>query len=258
MSKVLEARGLNKRFGALHVTNNVSFSVERGARHALIGPNGAGKSTLVGLLTGQLQPNEGSVWLDGQDITRVTPAQRTKRGLVRTFQINNLFRGLSVMENVFMAVSEHMGVSHVFYRRASRTGEVIDRASEVLEGLGLKDVRHAVVSELAYGQQRLVEIAIALSLEPKVLLLDEPAAGIPSVEVGRLMDVIESLPAELAIVMIEHDMHVVRRFAKAVTVLVQGAVLATGRPQDVMASEEVRRVYLGGAGNAQAAEASHA
>lgn len=246
MTYVLEAKGLVKRFGAIAVTNGVDLHVPVGARMALIGPNGAGKSTLVGLLTGQLKPSGGCVMLEGRDVTRVAPEKRVRHGLVRTFQINNLFRGLTVLENVYLAVSERTGVSRSFFRPASGHTQVIERARVILSDLGLDGVRDEQVSQLAYGQQRLVEIAIALSLEPKVLLLDEPAAGIPSLEAGRLMDVIEALPAELAIVMIEHDMHLVRRFAREVTVLVQGTVLARGTPADVMARQDVLQVYLGG------------
>ncbi len=243
---ILEAKGLHKRFGSLVVTNGVSLQVQTGARMALIGPNGAGKSTLVGLLTGQLVPNEGRVLLQGQDVTGLAPERRTKRGLVRTFQINNLFRGLTVLENVYLAVSERTGTARAFWRPAAAHAEVLDEANAVLEQLGLADVRHEKVSALAYGQQRLVEIAIALSLRPKVLLLDEPAAGIPSLQAGLLMEAIQRLPSDLAIVMIEHDMELVRRFASEITVLVAGAVLATGTPRDIMAREDVLRVYLGG------------
>jgi len=259
MSNVLEARGLWKRFGALQATNGVDLQVRAGARLALIGPNGAGKSTLVGLLTGQLRPDAGSVLLNGRDVTRDQAASRARQGLIRTFQLNNLFRGLTVLENVFLAVSERLGTARVLFRPAGCCHEVIDRASHLLDALGLGGVMHQCVWRLPYGQQRLLEIAIALSLDPKVLLLDEPAAGVPSAEVARVMDIIEALPSELAIVMIEHDMHVVRRFATEVTVLVAGAVLLSGKPQDVMASEEVHRVYLGGLGDRHPpGEAAHA
>lgn len=259
MNVVLEARGLNKNFGALKVTNDVDLCVGEGARLALVGPNGAGKSTLVGLLTGQLRPTSGAVFLNGRDVTGDSAARRTRKGLVRTFQINNLFRGLTVLENAVLAVGERTGASWNFWRPAGRNRQVIEEAAWQLERLGLVPHMHSRVSELAYGQQRLVEIAIALSLDPKVLLLDEPAAGIPSGEVGLFMDVVESLPPELSIVMIEHDMHVVRRFAREVAVLVAGSILMQGAPQTVMCSEEVRRVYLGGLAPVEPrAEAAHA
>lgn len=245
-SGVLVAQGLNKTFGALRVTRDVDLSVEAGARIALIGPNGAGKSTLVGLLSGQLRPNSGRILLEGRDVTRESVERRVRGGLARTFQINNLFRGLTVLENVFLAVSERLGTARNQVRMAHRCTDVMEHAVELLKSLDLGGVLHQRVSEVSYGRQRLVEIAIALSLSPKVLLLDEPTSGIPRLEIARVMDVLESLPETLAIVVIEHDMHVVRRFAKEVVVLAAGAVLARGLPQQVMASEEVRRVYLGG------------
>ncbi len=246
----LEARGLAKRFGALVVTDDVTLKVPVGARLALIGPNGAGKTTLIGLLTGLLRPDAGTVVLNGRDVTSLAPALRVKQGLVRTFQINNLFRGLTILENVFLAVSEHAGMSFSMLRPAGRCKKLVERAEQILETLGLTDVRHQAITDVSYGRQRLVEIAIALSLDPKVLLLDEPAAGIPGNEVARLLDTIARLPKELAILLIEHDMHVVRQFAQEVMVLVAGRMLMTGSPQDVMASSEVRAVYLGGSGKA--------
>jgi branched-chain amino acid transport system ATP-binding protein len=243
----LEGIGLQKRFGALIVADNVSLQVPIGARLALIGPNGAGKTTLVGLLTGRLRADAGRILLHGHDVTHDAPARRVKQGLVRTFQINNLFRGLTVLENVFLAVSEHTGASFSLFRPAGRSKPIVERAEGIVEQLGLADVRHQTVSAISYGRQRLVEIALALALEPKVLLLDEPAAGIPSGETVRLLDTIAALPEDLAILLIEHDMHVVRRFAREVMVLVSGKVFMTGTPHEVMASGEVRRVYLGGA-----------
>lgn len=243
----LEATGLAKRFGALVVTDDVTLKVPAGARLALIGPNGAGKTTLIGLLTGLLRPDAGTVMLNGRDVTSLAPALRVKQGLVRTFQINNLFRGLTILENVFLAVSEHAGSSFAMLRPAGRCKPLVERSEAILETLGLADVRHQTITDVSYGRQRLVEIAIALSLDPKVLLLDEPAAGIPTNEVARLLDTIARLPKDLAILLIEHDMHVVRQFAQEVMVLVAGRVLMTGSPQDVMASSEVRAVYLGGA-----------
>lgn len=247
MSEILQARNLSKSFGALRVTDDISFSLVQGSRLALIGPNGAGKSTLVGLLTGQIAPDAGRVLLAGRDVTNASPERRVRQGLVRTFQINNLFRELTVLENVFLAVSEHMGVARrSFLKPASRQREVLEVAADTLARLDLYDCRGEKVSSLPYGRQRLLEMAIALSLSPKVLLLDEPAAGIPSGEVQHLMDAIAALPEDLAIVMIEHDMDLVRRFASKVLVLVAGAVLAAGPPEEVMRRSDVLRVYLGG------------
>lgn len=244
---VLEARGLKKRFGALVVTDDVSLRLRPGARHALIGPNGAGKTTLVAQLSGVLRPDEGQVMLAGQDITRLTPAKRTQRGLVRTFQITNLFPSMTVIENLFLAVSQHRGHGLKLFRPAGRRSDVFERVEALIERVGLTAQAGSTVSALAYGQQRLIEIAMALALEPKVLMLDEPAAGIPTSELDLLLSVIEGLDRDMAILIIEHDMDLVRRFATDVTVLVRGSVLIEGPLRTVMDSEEVHRVYLGSA-----------
>lgn len=254
----LEARNLHKRFGALHVTDDVSFELAAGARHALIGPNGAGKTTLLGLLSGTLTADGGKVFLMGHDVTLNGPASRVKRGLVRTFQISKLFGNLTVFENLYLPCNEFAGTSSSMFVPAARNSAVIDRAEKLLGELGLSPVRDNLVSEISYGQQRLVELGIALSLDPKVLLLDEPAAGIPSSEVGIILSAIERLPAEIAVLLIEHDMQIVRRFASKVTVLVSGAVLISGTPDEVMASEEVQRVYLGRSGHQRLAGPAHA
>jgi branched-chain amino acid transport system ATP-binding protein len=245
----LETSDLCKSFGALRVADNINLRLAPGARHALIGPNGAGKTTFVQLLSGVLWPDAGKVSLMGEDITFSSQRHRVKRGLVRTFQVSSLFRGLTVLENVFLAVSEHRGASRQMFRPAGTQRELLAWTEAIVEQLGLADDMHRKIAEIAYGRQRLVEIAIALSLEPKVLLLDEPAAGIPTKEVSLLLDAVERLPSDITILMIEHDMHVVRRFATEVTVLVNGAVLLSGSPQEVMSSEEVRTVYLGQSGH---------
>jgi branched-chain amino acid transport system ATP-binding protein len=247
----LEARHLHKAYGALKVATDVSLLLMPGARHALIGPNGAGKTTLVHILSGVVRPDTGTIAVFGRDVTDEDSARRTKLGLVRTFQVSSLFPRLTVLENVFLAVSEHAGASANLWRPAGRQRHLIERSEAVLEQLRLADDAQRRVSEIAYGRQRLVEIAIALALEPKVLLLDEPAAGIPSGEVGILLDAIESLPKDIAILMIEHDMQMVRRFAAAVSVLVHGKMLMTGTPSEVMASPDVRSVYLGASGQAR-------
>lgn len=244
----LEAAGLCKRFGALHVTRDVSLSLARGARTALIGPNGAGKTTLVNLLTGVLKPDTGRLQLFGEDLTKASAAQRTRKGLVRTFQISSLYAGLTVFENVFIAVSQCAGRSFDMWRPAGKQTVLLERCETLLEHLRLTEDMHRKVSEIAYGRQRLVEIAIALAMEPKVLLLDEPAAGIPSNELDLLINAIASLPSDIAMLMIEHDMEMVRRFALEVAVLVQGEVLMSGTPQEVMSHAEVQAVYLGTSG----------
>ncbi len=241
----LETQALSMSFGALRVANAIDFRLERGARHALIGPNGAGKTTFVNLVTGALQPSDGRILLDGGDITGLAQAQRVKRGLVRTFQITALFRGLSVLENVTLAVGERLGTAGDMLRPSGARRAVIEEAFALLERLGIADEALRPVKELAYGRQRLVEIAVALGLKPKVLLLDEPAAGVPSAESGTIIDVIEQLPTDIAVLIIEHDMDLVFRLARRITVLVQGAVLVEGPPAEIAADARVREVYLG-------------
>lgn len=241
----LETRALSKSFGALAVANAIDFRLTVGARHALIGPNGAGKTSFVNLVTGMLTPSSGHVLLGGQDVTRLSQAQRVKRGLARTFQINQLFRGLTVLENVTLAVSERDGVAGDFFRAAGKRRIVIEEAYALLERLGIADEALRPVRELAYGRQRLVEIAVALGLDPKVLLLDEPAAGVPSGEAGTIIEVIERLGSEIALLIIEHDMDLVFRLARRISVLVQGAILVEGTPQEIAADSRVREVYLG-------------
>lgn len=243
---VLETRDLYKTFGALEVSRNINFALHKGARHALIGPNGAGKTTFINLIAGVLKPTAGEILLDGKNLAHLSQAQRVKRGIARTFQINTLFPGLPVIENIMMAVAEHVGVAADKFRPAGANAEVIERAQKLLELLRIEKDALTLVRELPYGRQRLVEIAIALALEPKVLLLDEPAAGVPSTESHIILDMIESLPPDIAVMIIEHDMDVVFRFAREITVLVNGAVLAAGTPDEIANNAEVRAVYLGG------------
>ena len=245
MSAVLETRNLCKSFGALTVADKIDFKLEAGARHALIGPNGAGKTTFVNLLTGRLAPSSGKVFLGGEDVTRLAQSGRVKRGLGRTFQINTLFRDMSVLDNVALGVAERHGVAGGFWRPASAQRAVRDEAMELLAKLGVSDEAGRRVLDLPYGKQRLVEIAIALGLKPKVLLLDEPAAGVPSLESERILDALDSLPKEIAILIIEHDMDLVFRFAQRITVLVQGEVLCEGTPKEIADDVRVHQVYLG-------------
>jgi branched-chain amino acid transport system ATP-binding protein len=244
-SPVLETRRLCKSFGALTVANNIDFRLERGARQALIGPNGAGKTSFVNLVTGALPPSAGQILLDGADVTALPQAARVKRGLVRTFQITALFRRLTVLENVTLSVCERQGVGGGLFRPAGYYREAIIEAYDLLDRLGLADEALRPVGTLAYGRQRLVEIAVSLGLCPKVLLLDEPAAGVPTGESGTILDVIDSLPPDIAVLIIEHDMDLVFRLARRITVLVQGSVLVEGPPEAIAADPEVRRVYLG-------------
>jgi ABC-type branched-subunit amino acid transport system ATPase component len=245
MTAVLETAGLNKNFGALRVAQNIDFHLEAGARHALIGPNGAGKTTFINLITGRLSPSSGQIRLAGEDITTLSQEARVKRGLGRTFQINQLFKGLSVLENVTLAIGEREGVAGAMFRFAGSNRAVVEEAYALLEQLRIADDAMRPLKELPYGRQRLVEIAIALGLRPKVLLLDEPAAGVPSTESAIILDIVDQLPREIAVLIIEHDMDLVFRFARRITVLVQGAVLVEGAPAEIAADPRVREVYLG-------------
>jgi branched-chain amino acid transport system ATP-binding protein len=241
----LETRGLSKSFGALSVANGIDFRLEKGARHALIGPNGAGKTSFVNLVSGVLQATGGTIHLEGADVTDLSQSARVKRGLARTFQINALFRRLCVLENVTLAIAEREGVAGVLLRPAGRYRAIIEEAYSLLETLGLAEQALQPVNVLAYGRQRLVEIAVALGLAPKVLLLDEPAAGLPSAESGLIVSVIERLPADISMLIIEHDMDLVFRLATTITVLVQGSVLTEGPPASIANDPRVREVYLG-------------
>jgi ABC-type branched-subunit amino acid transport system ATPase component len=249
VNAALEVKALNRSFGALHVTRDVDLTLEKGARRALIGPNGAGKTTLVNLITGVLKPSSGRVLLDGNDITPTSQADRARRGLARTFQINQLFRGLTVLENLCMTIGERDGECNNLWRAAGAKRSVIDEALDHLDALRLVDVALTLVGELPLGRQRWVEISFALAQRPRVLLLDEPAAGVPSSESHLILDVVASLDPDIAILIIEHDMDVVFRFAKEITVLVQGAVFTQGTPEEIMANEQVRAVYLGEEGH---------
>jgi ABC-type branched-subunit amino acid transport system ATPase component len=245
MTLALETLDLCKSFGALTVADHINLRLEAGARHALIGPNGAGKTTFVNMLTGLLAPSSGRVLLDGEDVTRLTQAARVKRGLGRTFQINALFPEMSALDNVALSVAERHGVAARLWRSASRHGDVREEAFELLRALGLSADAGTRIADLPYGKQRLIEIAIALGIQPRVLLLDEPAAGVPSVESETILQVLDHLPQSIAVLIIEHDMDVVFRFAERITVLVEGRVLCEGTPGEIAGDPQVRRVYLG-------------
>lgn len=249
MSAVLEIRSLCKSFGGLAVTQNFNLSLAPGARHALIGPNGAGKTTLINQLTGVLRPSAGSVWLDGVDITRMQPNERVSRGLSRTFQINTLFPQLTPLEAVTNVICERertrLNVLQRRFFRLSRRRTEIDEAYALLEQLNLARDCLIETRALAYGKQRLLEMALALAARPRVLLLDEPAAGVPEGESDELFEVLGALSKDISILLIEHDMSLVFRFAERITVLVNGAELATGTPAEIAADQRVREVYLG-------------
>jgi ABC-type branched-subunit amino acid transport system ATPase component len=242
---LLETHSVSKNFGALTAASDINFKLASGARHALIGPNGAGKTTFINLLTGVLLPSAGTVFLRGQDITTMEQAQRVKLGIARTFQINRLFRGLTVLENVYISVSERVGAAPTMFTAAGSRRDVIDEAMHLLETLKLADDAHHTITGLPYGRQRLVELAIALGQKPEVLLLDEPAAGVPSAESHIILDAIDALPKTIGVLIIDHDMDLVFRFAQRITVLVRGAIFAEGTPKEIGANPDVRAVYLG-------------
>ena len=241
----LVACGVNKRFGSLVVAANVNLAVPPGARHALIGPNGAGKTTLINLMTGMLRPDGGQILLGGDDVTALAPEQRVRRGLARTYQINSLFPHLTALESVTLAVCERRRVAQTWWRRLIAYREEIEEAHQILGALMLGAVCHRPARELAYGQQRLLEIALALASRPKVILLDEPAAGVPREESKELFAAIAGLSRDIAVLFIEHDMELVFRFASRVVVMVGGSILVEGTPAEIASDPQVRAVYLG-------------
>ena len=245
MTAALATHGLNKAFGSLVVASDIAFTLPKGERYALIGPNGAGKTTLINLLTGMLKPDAGQILLDGDEISAQPPAARVRRGLVRTFQINSLFPKITALDAVTLAVCERRGEAGVWWRGLSRYGEAVEEAHTILTSLRLDHVEGAITKELAYGQQRLLEIALALATKPKVLLLDEPAAGVPKDESGDLFAAIDGLSRDLSILFIEHDMNLVFRFASRIIVMVSGRILVEGTPAEIASDPRVREVYLG-------------
>ncbi|MGJ7039870.1 branched-chain amino acid transport system ATP-binding protein [Shinella sp. BE166] len=245
MSAIFDVRNLRKMFGGLAVTNDVSLSMAPGDRVALIGPNGAGKTTFVNLVTGNILPNSGTVTLGGEDVTRLGPTQRVRRGLVRSFQVTRLFSEMTPEEHVSLAILQREGRSGKMFASHRAMPDVIDEAHALLAKLGIAHLASHRVSEIAYGQQRLLELALALALKPKVLLLDEPAAGVPQSDTARIEQAIADLPADLAVLMIEHDMDLVFRFAKRVIVLAAGEIIFDGSPDAVTKDARVRQAYLG-------------
>ncbi|MCZ8187932.1 MAG: ABC transporter ATP-binding protein [Beijerinckiaceae bacterium] len=245
MSAALETVGLQKRFGGIVATDDVSFRLEPGARHALIGPNGAGKTTFVNLLTGVLQPSAGTIRLHGEDISAMAPERRVKRGLVRTFQINQLFAGMTPLETLGVAVSERMGHGYEFWRPAGSKSVVIDEIVEIATRFKLADVLEERTASLPYGKQRLLEIALAFACQPRVLLLDEPAAGVPEAERHDLLATVAALPRDVSVLLIEHDMDLVFSFAERISVLVNGALFTEGTVSEIANDPRVRAVYLG-------------
>jgi branched-chain amino acid transport system ATP-binding protein len=245
MSAALRTEGLSKQFGAFSAVSDVTLDFAPGARHALIGPNGAGKTTLINLLTGVLPPSAGNVYFGDERITELSQHARVKLGMTRTFQINTLFPGLTVLESVVLAICEREGRTRVWHRTVASQRPAIDEAMKLLDTLHLATDADTLTRNLPYGKQRLVEIALALATRPAILLLDEPAAGIPSGESAELFGVIAALPRDVTIVFIEHDMDLVFRFAERITVLVGGKVLTEAAPAEIAADKRVKEVYLG-------------
>ena len=245
MTAALRTNNLSKRFGGLAAADGVTLDIDKGARHALIGPNGAGKTTLINLLSGVLEPSAGTIHLEGHDITALAPHRRVQRGLVRTFQINQLFTTLTPLAALSIAVARTLGRSARWWRPLDRDAEVAAESERLLAQFSLGDVQHRRTLELPYGKRRLLEIALAIACNPRVLLLDEPAAGVPAGERHEIFDSLARLPEHVSVLLIEHDMDLVFNFASRVTVLVNGAVYADGDVRAIAADERVKAVYLG-------------
>lgn len=245
MALALETVGLEKIFGGLRATDNVSFQLERGARHALIGPNGAGKTTFIDLLTGVQPPTSGRIYLDGVEITGTPRDVRARSGLTRTFQINQLFNALTPLETIGLAVSERMGGGRDWWRPTGSKREIVAEIVEIAERFGLADVLDRRTATLAYGKQRLLEIALAFASRPRVLLLDEPAAGVPEAERHEILEAVASLPRDVAVLLIEHDMDLVFSFAERISVLVNGSLFRSGTVEEIANDPDVKAVYLG-------------
>jgi branched-chain amino acid transport system ATP-binding protein len=244
-STTLRTQGLSKRWGAFNAVSDMSLTFARGARHALIGPNGAGKTTFINLLTGVFPPSAGDVFLGDENITSLPQHVRVKRGMTRTFQINTLFPGLTVFESVVLAICEREGRAGVAHRTVAAQREAANEGEALLATLQLARERNETTRNLPYGKQRLLEIALALATQPKILLLDEPAAGIPAGESAELFSVLAKLPRDVTVLFIEHDMDLVFRFAERITVMVAGKFLTEGTPAEIAADPRVKEVYLG-------------
>jgi branched-chain amino acid transport system ATP-binding protein len=245
MAPVLQTEGLGKHFGGIVATNDVSLSIEKGARHALIGPNGAGKTTLINLLTGVLRPTTGRITLEGKDITNLEADKRVRLGIARTFQINQLFADLTPLETIGLAVSERMELGRQWWRIVGSKGIVIEESVDILSRFQLADVMNERTATLPYGKQRLLEIALAIACRPNVLLLDEPAAGVPEAQRRDILDAVATLPDDVTVLLIEHDMDIVFSFADRISVLVNGAIFVEGPPDEVARDPRVKAVYLG-------------
>jgi branched-chain amino acid transport system ATP-binding protein len=241
----LEARTLRKSFGGLTATDNLSLEVAEREIHAVIGPNGAGKTTLVHLLSGMLRPDAGDILFEGRDITRLSAPARVKQGLARSFQITSIFRDFTVLENVMLSVQAGQGHSFRFWAPAAKDESLRGPARELLEKVGLGDRIDVVAGNLAHGEQRQLEIAISLATHPRLLLLDEPMAGMGPEESQGMIDFLKALKGEYTMLLIEHDMDAVFALADRITVLVYGQAIATGTPDEIRGDAAVRAAYLG-------------
>jgi branched-chain amino acid transport system ATP-binding protein len=242
---VLETIGLEKRFGGISAASDIALTIGKGARHALIGPNGAGKTTVINLLTGVLRPTKGQILLDGRDITEVEPHERVRLGIARTFQINQLFGDLTPIEAIGLAVSERMGTGTHWWRLAGANPDVVEDVVSLIEQFHLADVMYERTAILPYGKQRLLEIALAIACRPRVLLLDEPAAGVPDAERHEILATIGKLPKDVTVLLIEHDMDIVFSFAQRISVMVNGTLLVEGSTEEIARDPRVKAVYLG-------------
>ncbi|GAB4079138.1 ABC transporter ATP-binding protein [Modestobacter muralis] len=247
MTAVLSCTNVTKQFGSLKAVEDVTLSIEKGARHALIGPNGAGKSTLFNLVAGTLRPTSGAIMLDGVDVTRRSAAWRSRAGLAKTFQHSSLFLSLPVADNVAMAAQRTSGQGMSLRRPAHRLPGVDDVVAECLAATGLSGRASRPVSDLSHGERRQLEVAVALATRPQLLLLDEPTAGMSAAESGRFAELIESLPGDVTVLIIEHDLEVVFRLAERISVLHLGRLLADDDRESIRQNEQVQRAYLGDA-----------
>jgi branched-chain amino acid transport system ATP-binding protein len=242
---LLRVEKLVRRFGGITATDNVSLDVAKGELHAIIGPNGAGKTTLISQLTGQLLPHSGSIWLAGRDITRVPAYRRSALGLARSFQITSLLPDFTALDNVAMAAQAHEGHSFRFWGNARKEQHLREAAQSALDRVGLGRRAEITVSRLSHGEQRELELAVALATRPQLLLLDEPMAGLGATESARMVQLLQELRREVTIVLVEHDMEAVFALADRISVLVYGRVIASDVPAAIRRSDEVRRAYLG-------------
>jgi len=245
MKTGLQVRQLNKRFGGIVVSKDISLDLVPGDRKALIGPNGAGKTTFANLLTGVLRPSSGEILLDGKDLGGLSEAARVKAGIAKTFQITTLFRRMTLRENLRLPILERKGLATRFLVPANSFGDVEGEIDDLLEKFKLARLADTTIKELAYGQQRLAEMALTLALKPRILILDEPAAGVPASDNHLISEAIDRLPDDLAVLVIEHDMNLVFKIARSIVVLVNGEILMEGSPSEIASNQTVRDLYLG-------------